>query len=262
MPFTPDCNLVGEHRRWLAGFHPQHLQNWGNLLDNDPEAAMSEAAVRRVLQVNGNSVEPCESLEGSRRLPDFRCSQEGKVFFVEVTSISIEKATKVTGVLHKAIDPVASGYESLNDAIFDACNKKTPQCSDLEHPALVAVCTHHSEASWICLDRLDLEELLTGDELITRKIDTHTGNPVGDTYISTKLRSAAFLRPQPGGGMRHARNPVSGILLCGLGCHPMEICGVLHPQPIHPFDRSLLPKVAFCRLQAGYESGLLFTEWI
>ena len=150
MPFRPDAKLVKEHLRWLAGFHPQHLHNWGNLLDNDPEAAMCEAAVRRVLQLNGNFVEPSESPNGSRRLPDFRCLQEGKVFFVEVTSISIEKATKVTGVLHKAIDPVASGYESLNDAIFDACNKKTPQCSDLEHPALVAVCTHHFDASCIC----------------------------------------------------------------------------------------------------------------
>ena len=256
MHFTPDSDLAEEHSRWLSAFDPQYLRNWEKLLKADSEAAMCEAAVRRLLEENGNDVKPNEDLTGAVQAPDFRCTQGDKRFFVEATCISIEKATEVTGLSH--VPQGAADYRPLNDAMFHACKQKTPQCSDLEAPALVAVGTFHGQASCICFLKREVAMLSTGEELIAHVIDTRKRTPVGDSYRSTGLRSATSLRPD----MSSARRPVSGMLLCGFGCEPPEVRGVLHQSPIHEFDRCLLPEVEFCRLQEGYESGSLSTEWI
>ena len=54
----------------------------------------------------------------------------------------------------------------------------------------------------------------------------------------------------------------SGILLCSFRIKDSEIIGVLHPNANYPFDRSLLPKIEFCRLKDGYQDGNLEVEWI
>jgi len=260
--FRPDDLLFREHLSWLDRFDPQFRKNWEKLYWSDPEDAMCEAEVRRLLEKNGNNAEPNETLHGTKRSPDFRCIQAGKDFFVEVTCISMEKATSLTGLNHFP-DPgfSFSGVGRVTDKLFHAATKKTPQCSNLGHPALVAVGTFHWQASRLCFERKHLELLLTGETLISQNIDGTTGGPVGDDYLSTNLRSATFLSPKEG-GFTHARNPVSGILACGFGCEPPRIRGALHPKPIHAFDRSLLPEVEFCRLKPGYEAGTLITEWV
>ncbi len=263
MSFTADPSLVAEHRQWLSGFDTQYLRNWEKLLNADSEAAMCEAEVRQLLQENGNTVEPNENLTGADQSPDFRCRQMDKTFFVEVTCISIEKATEESGLPHPFKHRGrACCYGHLNNAIFSACRRKTPQCARLNDPALVAIGTFHFQASALCFRELEVQMLLTGEEMITRNINTRTGNPVGDTYLSTKLQFATFLRPDQGTGMDHARCPISGLLLCGFGCDPREIRGLLHPLPVRAFDRALLPTVEFCRLKPGYESGQLSTEWV
>ena len=263
MRFAVEPNLVQAHRRWLSAFDPQYLHNWGKLMDADAEAAACEAAVCRLLEKNGNRVEPNEDLTGCRKSPDFRCTQAGELFFVEVTRISIEKATEITSLPHPpSVRSRAQHYGQLNRLVFNAVKEKTPQCSGLDRPALVAVGTFHSRASCICFHREHVEMLLTGQELITQRIDTRTGHPVGGPYLSTELQSATFLRPDNSTGMRDARNPVSGILLCGFGCNPPGVRGVLHPKPVHDFNRNLLPAVEFCRLRTGCESGDLSSEWV
>ena len=155
--FEGDCNLVREHRTWLDRFHRQFGQNWENLYQSELEAAMCEAAVRRLLEQNGNNVEPNETLDGKVRSPDFRCTQAGKSFFVEVTCISIEKATKLTGSSY--LPPPEfffSGVGRVTDGIFRAAIYKTPQCSDLGQPALMAVGTFHWQASHLCFERKHL----------------------------------------------------------------------------------------------------------
>ncbi len=223
---------------------------------------MCEAAVRRLLEQNGNDVEPNETLDGSKQSPDFRCIQGDKLFFVEVTCISKEKTTEQTRLNHLPKPGFSyQGFVGLTDSIFHAAKEKTPQCSYLDQPALVAVGTFHWQASNLCFERMNLELLLTGQTFLSQKIDTSTGGPVGDEYLSTKLRSATFLSPQPDGYMRSARNPVSGILACGFGCEPPKVRGALHPEPVHVFDRKLLANLEFCRLRPEYKGGLLSAEW-
>jgi hypothetical protein len=262
MIFVPDPHAIAAHRSWLSAFDPQYQRNWDKLLNADPEAAMCEADVRELFEENGNRVEPNEDLTGAHLSPDFRCTQGDSRFFVEVTCISIEKATGVTNLEHIPSSEDASCFSPLNDAIFSASKAKTRQCSGLGHPALLAVGTFHFQASCICFDQMHLEMLLTGKTMIAHNINTSTGTPIGDWYEATRLRSATFLRPDTTSRMSHARNPISGILLCRFGCNRPKVRGVLHPDPVHAFDRSLLSKIEFCRLRPGYRSGQLGTEWI
>jgi hypothetical protein len=84
---------------------------------------------------------------------------------------------------------------------------------------------------------------------------------VGDLYQTTQLRSATFLKPEDGDWI-WARLPISGVLVCGLGCHPQQVLGVLHPKPKHPFDPSLLPLIRFGRVIIDDETSTFSTAWL
>ncbi|MGA2618368.1 MAG: hypothetical protein ABSF26_12215 [Thermoguttaceae bacterium] len=90
--------LADEHRIWLSTFDPQYLANWEKVLSGNEEAALAEAGVRRLLQGYRVRVKPNEDLRGMERRPDFHCETNGSGFEVEVTHISIEKATEITGL--------------------------------------------------------------------------------------------------------------------------------------------------------------------
>ena len=67
-PFSPGIQeLADEHRHWHSPFHSQHLANWEKLLASDDEAALTEAAIRRLLQYHWVCVEPSEKLTGTAR---------------------------------------------------------------------------------------------------------------------------------------------------------------------------------------------------
>lgn len=260
-PGLIDQALLEEQRAWLSRFDDQYLQNWDKLFKDDNEAAMCEAAIRRHLNSQGVLVSPNETIDGSSRAPDFRCQKDGQHFYVEVTCLSIEKVIKSTGINDQ---PEGASYFSLlTDAVFNACKHKTPQCTSLNAATLVAVGTFHLFASCRYMGKCTCEDLLTGKPKITGVVDSRTGAMIGDSYDSTNLESATFLRPVTcAEGMAHARSPVSGILLYGLGGEPVEVHGILHPSPVLSFDRSMLPEIPFCRLKDGYKAGTLMTEWI
>lgn len=258
--FILDEAVAAEHRRWLAAFDSQHLRNWEKVLANDPEAAMCEASLRLLLAENGNEVMPNEDLTGGRQTPDYLCRQNGGSFYVEVTCLGIGKVTEATKLSHLPSDEF-EWYGPLNEAVFNACVKKTPQCRDVLHPTLLAVGTFHGQASCLCVEKHHLRDLLTGTRLITRSIDTRTGYPVGDSYEATRLERAAFVRPDSPKDMAFARLPVSGVLVCGIGVVPPRVYGLLHPSPVRPFDRALLPRIEFGRLKMDCQSGTMSTEW-
>ena len=186
--------LECEHREWLSNFDGRYLTRFANVKSGNYEAAMTEAAVRRLLQQHGVNVEPNEDLDGSSQQPDFACTKSGAKFFVEVTCISIDKVVEETHLPY----PTESGarhYSMLNDSFWSACKGKAKQCSGLDHPTLVAVGTFHTAASVLCVSKPHVDMLLTGETKIAWNIDVRTGGPVGDTFLQTELYSAAFLRP-------------------------------------------------------------------
>jgi len=67
--------LEAEHLDWLSAFDPQHRRDWQKPLNGDREAALCEAAVRRLLQEKQITVQPNADLVGigqnrAERRPD------------------------------------------------------------------------------------------------------------------------------------------------------------------------------------------------
>ena len=95
-------------------------------------------------------------------------------------------------------------------------------------------------------------------------IDVSRGEAVGGPYQSTELQDSVYIRTDKTSvtPIEEARRTISGVLLCPFGSLPLEVVGMLHPDPNHPFDRTLLPEIKFCRLAEGYQTGRLTVEWI
>ena len=221
---------------------------------------MCEATYWGVLHDCGVSVQPYEGSLHDRPSPDFLCEKGGERFYVEVTCLHIDRVSEATSLSHFA-SPGAQNYANLNRAIFQEVIGKTRQCAALDAPALVAVGTFHYQASALCFQKKHIEMLLTGDSMISWLINTQTGKSVGDLFLSTKLRSATFLKPGGRHGPQAARLPVSGLLLGGFGCDPVHVYGLLHPDPKRPFDRRLLDRIEFCELLRDDAQAALSVKW-
>lgn len=254
--------LADEHRQWLSSFDPQHLANWERLLKADDESAMTEAAVRRILHSHHVNVEPNEKLTGTCGGPDFRCAAGASHFYVEVTCISIATAERRTGVK----DGPTGGDRPLKatgmtEAIFAECQNKAPQCGNLDGPALVALGTFHSTAAMFGFAKVLVNCVLTGKTKMAWDIDIETGQKVGDTYQTTELQAAAFMRPDKTQEIGFARNSISGVLLCPVGLPTMRTIGVLHPNPARPFDPAMLPGIEFGQVEIDRSSRELRVRW-
>ncbi len=258
---------ISKHRAWLKRFDKQRVKKWEDFFESSPEGAICEAATRKLLSEHEVKVEPYEDLSSGG--PDFRCTKDNKLFYVEVTCISKDTATKKTGL--SDVPPRTSRVQRFDlptKKIFSAICNKASQCANLDKPCIVAICTLHFQAGAVCfskpLNKKVAEQLLTGTTFITLKIDTQLGQAVGPLHETTDLHDSAFVRPvkcSPN-KIEHARNPISAALLCYFGTNSFTAVGALHPNPNHPFDRALLPNIEFCKLAEGYQSGQLKVEWI
>ncbi len=251
--------LAAEHRAWLSAFDAQHLRNWEKLLNNDHEAALTEAGVRRFLESRGVMVQPNEDLTGGRQTPDFRCERNNETFFVEVACISVEKATEITGLTD---GPQAALRPSpLNDKVFSICKGKAKQCGGQDVPVLLAIGTFHGFACMFSFSPPYVDMLLVGMTKMTVTIDRQTMKSVGGIERESELWSAAFLRPDPEAGIGFARSSIAGLLLCGVSLEPMWVVGVLHPNPARRFEPLLLPGVSFGKVQVDQNTGQLRVTW-
>lgn len=260
--YEPNSNLQNEHADWLRRFDPQCLRNWEKIFGPDPQAAMCEAATRRMLQTQGVVVEP--NTTSNDRSPDFRCCRGDKVFFVECACISIEKVTDETGIPHLAeISYTRSG--TLATELRRIATKKTTQCANTgDSPCLLAIGTFHQTFS-LFHDTGDIDDLFYGPSVYSFGVDTRTGAVVERGRFTTDLEQSAVLKPKKEDVREflHARSAVSGFLICGYAAlsQPNVHC-LLHPKADRPFDRSLLPDIKFCRLKDGWESGTFEKEWV
>lgn len=253
-------SLAIEHRAWLRRFDPQYPGNWEKLLNADQEAALTEAGVRRLLERHGMAVEPYESLTGGCRRPDFRCTVGDKHFYVEATCVRISTAEKKTGVKNLATGISPCNPMGMTEAIHAKCKEKASQFADLDGPALLAIGTFHGYAAMDFSEKWSVNFVLVGKPSMAWDIDT-SGQQVGETRDVTGLEAAAFLRPDTTQGVGFARSSISGLLLCGIGFEPRKLLGVLHPNPVRPFDPALLPDVPFGRLELDRASSRLTVRW-
>lgn len=260
-PFAPpDPSVLTKFIRWIERFNVQHARNWARLYHADPEAATCEAMFWAVLSDCGLTVEPNADLTGKKKAPDFVCHKDGHKFYVEVTCIRIDTATE-----HTALPPVftegARSYNHLNDAIFAEVTAKTPQCSNLEAPCVLAVGTFHYQASVSCIRKAFVEWLLTGETNISWYFDPQRGEAVGESFQSTNFKAAAFLKPSPLIGVEPARKPISALVVAGFGCAPPHVYGVIHPHPVREFAPNLFDLIPFCRVKYDIAKASITTEW-
>jgi hypothetical protein len=269
---NPFCDaLADEHRSWLSTFDARYLANWEKILNANEESTLAEAGVRRLLEGHGVRVEPNEDMTGAEQRPDFRCEMNGSSFEVEVTHISIEKATRVTGLAK--VPTVNLGAEApptfedfppihpLTGAVFSACVRKAKQCAVARNPTLLAVATFHYPATVFCFDKCDISQLLTGVTSMRLSLDKQPGQAVGEAYLITELQSAVFLRPDSSEPVGFARSSISALLLCGLCTQPPQVIGVLHPNPARPFNPAILPQVEFGQVAIDRASRQLHVAW-
>lgn len=253
------AGLLGEHCDWLKAFNGKHLKKWEDLFnasENGKEAAICEAATQKLLSQNGCTVEPYLFDKG----PDFKCTQNSKSFYVEATCITIEKATKATGM---ESEPQGSGHRCIDPAIEcikGEISNKTKQCSNLDSPCLLIIGTLHQMAGFLWSQNSAIEKLLTASPKIGASLTENRFEPTG--FISD-LNDSVFIRFDKNGNVETARHPISAVLMLKISSNsPWIAKGGLHPHPIREFDRDLLPNIKFCRLVDGYQGGLLQTEWI
>ena len=254
--------VIQQFKGWLRQSDPQHGRNWNNLLRSDDEAALCEAMTWQVLNEQGVVVEPNADLTGGGRRPDFRCTKNNQVFYVEATCVHTSTLEAKTGLPSSgAHPPIAVRWQGFLQAVFSECRNKTPQCADLDAPCVLAVGTFHAAACMSFIKKkFVIEQLLTGETKMAWDVNTKSGE-TSHVYHVTKLWSAGFLKPGES-TVDKARCPISALLLGGFGICSRPVCGLLHPAPVRPFDRHLLPGIEFCRLKDGYERGELETEWI
>jgi hypothetical protein len=251
--------LADGHRQWLSQFDPWHLADWKRLFKYDPEAALCEAAVRERLQGHGVTVEPYNKPDPKSPGPDFRCGINGHTFYVEVTCVLIDSATKKTGIPEGGQKGPFKVF-GMTQAIFQKCGPKTKQCQNVDAPVLVVVGTFHSYAASVSFQPLLIGSVLTGKTSLSWSVDTETGQQ-GGTEQSTELESAAFLRFNgETDDIEPIRSPISGVLLCGLTLRA-EFIGVLHPQPCRPFDPSWLPRIDFASVEIDQANNGLGVSW-
>jgi len=260
-------DLIRKHRAWLKLFGKQRLKKWEDLLKSNPEGAICEAATRKLLSEHKVKVEPYEDLSSGG--PDFMCKKDNKCFYVEVTCISKETLTNKTGLSDEIPKPSRVQRFGLptQRIFYEICNKAS-QCRNLEAACILAMGTMHFQAGAVCfsnpLNKKLAEQLLTGTPQITIKIDPEQGRAIGDLHQTTDLQDSGFVRPNKTStnSIEEARRTISAVLLCSFGTIPTCVIGMLHPNPNHSFDRTLLRKIKFCRLAEGYQAGQFKVEWI
>lgn len=249
--------LADEHRNWLSQFDSRYLANWERLLKSDNEAAMAEASVRRRLQGFGVSVEPNEDLDTGQKAPDFKCVNNGVVFYVEVACITIETAEKTTGIPN---EPHQGSFRPINLAVFNKCINKVRQATAADAPLLVAVGTWHGFVAMQFNQRPIVNMLLTGETKMAWDINIKTGE-TSDTYQMTNLYPAIFLKPDGNKNPSPAREPISGAMLCAFGMPGIEPIVILNPNANRPFDPAALPALEYGSVIVDQAAQQLRVSW-
>ena len=223
--------VIRKHRTWLSSFPPEHLRTWKQLFHLNVEAGVHEACVRELLERNTDAVEPAKELGMGG--PDFLCRVGQERFYVVATCLTMDAVSDHTG-LPADLDPRARTSRDLAALILGEVLDKSPQCSGLDAPCLLAVGTFHSGGSMLCGEEVRVQNVLTS---------------------TTGLLS---LTPEQG-------EVASGILVCGFGCRVWRqgwpVRGVLCPAAGRPFSRRLLPGIRFCELVPGHEQARFRVKW-
>lgn len=260
---TPWSRPIAHYFRWLKCRYPDQVCRWVSRLESadhgQGEGAAAEALAWNFLDDCGIHVELAD--EGGSSAPDFLCRAAGHSFYVEVTSISREVATRETGLTGQ---PGATAYSLLTGRVKEEVSYKAAQFKDFQSglPLVLFVCTLHFEASALCVSRHAVEQMLLGTTGPGWNIDTRAGAGVGAPFQVARFDQSVATRKD---SLDTVRKQISATVLAGFGLVPpaCKVRGVLHPHALRPFDPNLLPYVEFFRVKHWPpRDGKVECEWV
>jgi len=225
-------------------------------LKDDPDAAKSEAAVFSWLR--SQKLAPSINEKPGQTGADFMCSPKGSSpFLLEVTCLnanSVESKSKWFAELKG----LAGKFVMVTPQLQVKANSKVRQLSIGTLPGVLAVCVSHPSATAL-LSTLAAAWLMVSEPKIEVPIPTEDGeNPHAN--LVTDLRYSVFLDNRDGEVVTKCKS-ISAVLLIALWDKHLEIVGLLHPEPIVPFDYRSFPRVPFARIEWPLKDSI-HMEWV
>ncbi|MFN7944416.1 MAG: hypothetical protein U0Z53_03615 [Blastocatellia bacterium] len=259
MGWTPMIeNILSAYQNHLVQKHGnQTLKRFNHLLENNQEAGVSEALVFNWLCGIGQNPELNEN--NSTGGADFICHPwESYRYIVEVTCLGKPALTKETGchMISGQLMAISSPTKMLRQRVTD----KAGQLAGNDIPTVLAITSLH-DGAYILLSPNEAVSFLISDWAFAIPMS----NSNEDTYLSTDLKHSIFFKRDLNDPSKVApcRQSISAVLLIPVSGDRLNVTGILHPEPIHPFSIHALKKVPFVRVQNWpIAEGIIFTEWV
>lgn len=252
---------IVEYRKWLdhksTSACKRFLDRIGNTNAATEQGALGEALAWNWLERRSSEIHLHEhESEGG---VDFVCTHAAGKYYVEVSMLTTETVTKETG-LQEFPDQGAQSYGDMTRAVMRKVISKAKQAGGHDKPYLLFLPTVHFQASALTLSTHHLQHILVGHTGIGGRFDPEGGAVVGDLHHMAMLDSPAFFKPRT---LEPIRRHMSAVLLGGFGFKRPEcvVRGLLHPDPLRPFDRACLPDTCFGRLDPWLPMNGLQIVW-
>ena len=217
----------------------------------NPESALAEAAVFRVLQACGVNPAVADMLNDGG--PDFRCTgDQSGTFMVEATSFQLDKVTRDTGISDKVSVGIAGqAFSLLTQQIEERAAEKRRQLKKFPIPGILAIVSSHI-GSALTLDALAAENALISQPFWIG----------GEDRMFTDLSSSIFLHLEDDGEIAAINSSISAVLFVSVGLERSYVCGALNPAATHRFRPESLWMIPFVYLKdRPIVEGRLRCEW-
>ncbi|HEV2178102.1 MAG TPA: hypothetical protein VGW33_13025 [Terriglobia bacterium] len=242
--------VVGSYAAFLHERYPGHYPLFQRRRTANPEAASAEARMFSWLRSDGLSPEVAE--HPGRGGMDFRCRPPHlPEFMLEVTSLEDEA---VAG--QSSWRDTGGFFGLITPKLRSTVSGKVDQLKDYSMPRVLAITSSHLGARAL-FDHLGAQALLISG--LTYSMPLGQAGPV--TWV-TDLKNSVFFKPGEKGAIVACRRSVSALLLVSMWSNPIEIVGLLHPDPVHHLDIRTFPGLPFVRMRQWPVVGrIISTEW-
>lgn len=232
--------ITDSYGNYLQHCYLGHHEKYQRLLQNDLEAARAEAIVFSFLYAKFRTAIREDVSDGG---VDFYCKTEDGAyeFVVEVTHISKEALTKSANFSYDSEGQVSS-YSWVPELVYWRVKAKADQMSGAACPRALVITSEHEAA--VNLFRPEV----ANEMMVPTEIRIPLDKPNADGELTMKHLAAPFFSVEPGSKLMARRQSVSMVLLVAIVPGQLFVTGLLHPEPVIPFDATYFPNVPFCRI--------------
>lgn len=222
----------------LVKDRPTH-ERFKRMREQDPEAALAEAMVFRILQRFSCHPElhDHESTGGA----DFLCrptrgifkANPADEFVVEATSLNPDAVTERSGICNEVPEEISGGpYSLVTRNIVSKAKAKASQLANYPMPRMLAIVSSHFGASAL---------FNSGTAVWALVSEPHWKTGRSGQY--TNLENSLFIKPGPEDTIVACRQSISAVMLISVNGKDCDMWGILHPEPAYPFSIGVFSKV-------------------